>query len=210
MPNALSVTTAIACRINRCDRHCNNKSETGGLTTPKSAARADLFRLVCYLADLVASTLVKQAEHRWKPGVMLAGGGVGLFVFVLYLITLAPTVLYYTSAMKDAPVLPVSAYVLGIPQATGYPTYMVLTHLFTCLPIGGVAYRVNLASAVFGALAVVAVFFVGLALSSRIVAAAVGALAFGVSGLFWSQAVIAEVYTLNVLFVALVVLVLLF
>jgi 4-amino-4-deoxy-L-arabinose transferase-like glycosyltransferase len=118
--------------------------------------------------------------------------------------------LYYTSAMKDAPVLPVSAYVLGIPQATGYPTYTVLTHLFTYLPVGDVAYRVNLASAVFGALAVVAVFFVGLALSSRIVAAAVGALAFGVSGLFWSQAVIAEVYTLNALFVALVVLVLLF
>jgi len=123
--------------------------------------------------------------------------------------TLAPTVLYFTTDMKDAPVLPVSAYVLGIPQATGYPTYTLLTHLFTYLPVGDVAYRVNLASAVFGALAVVAVFFVGLALSSRIVAAAAGALAFGVSGLFWSQAVIAEVYTLNALFVALVVLVLL-
>jgi len=157
----------------------------------------------------MVSTLTKQAEHHWKPGVVLAGVGVGLFVFVLYLMTLAPTVLYFTTDMKDAPVLPVSAYVLGIPQATGYPTYTILTHLFTYLPIGDVAYRVNLASAVFGALAVVAVFFVGLALSRRVVAAAVGALAFGVSGLFWSQAVIAEVYTLNALFVALVVLVLL-
>ena len=138
----------------------------------------------------------------------------GLFVLVLYLMTLAPTVLYYTDTMKDAPaldapVLPVSAYVLGIPQATGYPTYTILTHFFTYLPIGDVAYRVNLASAVFGALAVVAVFLVGLALNGRIVATAVGALAFGTSELFWSQAVIAEVYTLNALFVALVVLVLL-
>lgn len=141
---------------------------------------------------------------------MLAGGGVGLFVFVLYLTTLAPTVLYFTAATKDAPVLQASAYVLGIPQATGYPTYTLLTHLFTYLPIGDVAYRVNLASAVFGALAVVAVFFAGLALSSRVVAAAAAALAFGLSGLFWSQAVIAEVYTLNALFVALIVLGLLF
>jgi 4-amino-4-deoxy-L-arabinose transferase-like glycosyltransferase len=101
------------------------------------------------------------------------------------------------------------AYVLGIPQATGYPTYTILTHFFTYLPIGDVAYRVNLASAVFGALAVVAVYLVGLALSGRIVAAAVGALAFGTNELFWSQAVIAEVYTLNALFIALVVLVLL-
>ena len=157
----------------------------------------------------MVSTLTKQGEYHWKPGVVLAGVGVGLFVFVLYLMTLAPTVLYFTTDMRDAPVLPVSAYVLGIPQATGYPTYTILTHLFTYLPIGDVAYRVNLASAVFGTLAVVAVFFVGLALSRRVVAAAVGALAFGASGLFWSQAVIAEVYTLNALFVALVVLVLL-
>lgn len=141
---------------------------------------------------------------------MLPAVGVSLFVFALYLMTLAPTVLYYTAALKDAPVLPVSAYVLGIPQPTGYPTYTMLTYLFTYLPIGDVAYRVNLASAVFGALAVVVVFLVGLALCSRIVAAVVGALAFGVSGIFWSQAVIAEVYTLNALFVALTVLVLLF
>jgi 4-amino-4-deoxy-L-arabinose transferase-like glycosyltransferase len=72
-----------------------------------------------------------------------------------------------------------------------------------------VAYRVNLASAVFGGLAVVALFLIGLALNGRIVAAAVGALAFGTSELFWSQAIIAEVYTLNALFVVLVVLVLL-
>ena len=40
-------------------------------------------------------------------------------------------------------------------------------------------------------------------------AAAAGALAFGLSGAFWSQAVISEVYTLEALLVALVILVLL-
>ena len=34
--------------------------------------------------------------------------GAGLTVFVLYLLTLAPTVLYYTAETKVAPVLPAS------------------------------------------------------------------------------------------------------
>ena len=46
-------------------------------------------------------------------------------------------------------------------------------------------------------------------MSRRVVAAAAGALAFGISGVFWSQAVIAEVYTLEALLVALVIFVLL-
>jgi hypothetical protein len=155
---------------------------------------------------LVTRTFAKQAKNRRKLGPTLVGVGVGIFAFVLYLVTLTPTVV---SLSPDASVFPASAYVLGIPQATGYPTYTILTHFFTYLPIGDVAYRVNLASAVFGALAVVAVFLVGLTLSGRIVAAAVGALAFGTGEFFWSQAVVAEVYTLNALFVGLVVLVLL-
>jgi len=151
----------------------------------------------------------KRAKNGRRPGVALAGIGVGLFVLVLYLWTLAPTVLSYPEEL-DAPVLPASACVLGIPQAPGYPTYMLLTHLFTYLPVGDVAYRVNLASALFGALAVVAVFLLGFVISRRIVAGLVGALGFGTSGLLWSQAVIAEVYTLNAFFVALTILVLLF
>ena len=134
----------------------------------------------------------------------LAGAGAGLLALVAYLSTLAPTVLSYTAETKDAPVLPVAAHVLGISHPTGYPTYTILTHLFTYLPFGDPAYRVNLASAIFGALAVTALYAAGLRLTSgSIVAALVGALAFGASPLFWSQAVIAEVYTLQVLFLAL-------
>jgi hypothetical protein len=84
-----------------------------------------------------------------------------------------------------------------------------LAHLFTYLPFGDPAYRTNLLSAVFGAATVFILFLAGLRLSSRILAAAIGALAFAVGNTFWSQAVIAEVYTLNTLFISLVVLVLL-
>jgi len=138
---------------------------------------------------------------RWGP--VLAGSAAGLFVFVLYLRTLAPTVLYYDDpGMLDAVMLQMQVAVLGIAHPTGYPTYLTLTHLFTYLPVGDVAYRVNLASAAYGALSVGAVFAGGYLLSRRVVAAAVGAVAFGVGEAIWSQAVIAEVYTMNALLIS--------
>ena len=140
-----------------------------------------------------------------RPGAALLGAGVGFFVFLLYLVTLAPTVLYYDyPELFDPAMLQAEAAVLGIGHPSGYPTYMMLTHLFTYLPFGDAAYGVNLASAVYGACAVVVVYGVALRLSGHAVAAAVGALALGVSPLFWGQAVIAEVYTLNALFIAVV------
>lgn len=141
-----------------------------------------------------------------KAGVVL----VGLLAFVLYLLTLAPTVLPLDiPELPDSGMLQMQVCVLGITHPTGYPTYVMLSHLFTYLPFGDCGYRVNLASAVYGALAVSAVCVVGYLLTRRILAAAAGALAFGLGITFWSQAVIAEVYTLNALFVALVLIALL-
>lgn len=57
---------------------------------------------------------------------LLAGGAVSLISFLLYLNTLAPTVLFYDSAS-----LQIKAYVLGIGHPTGYPTYIMLGKLFT-------------------------------------------------------------------------------
>lgn len=137
-------------------------------------------------------------------GPVLAGSAAGLFVFVLYLRTLAPTVLYYDDpGMLDAAMLQMQVAVLGIAHPTGYPTYLMLSHLFTYLPVGDVAYRVNLASAAYGALAVGAVFEAGYLLSRRVVAAAIAAVAFGVGEAIWSQAVIAEVYSMNALLISL-------
>ncbi|MBI2856242.1 MAG: DUF2723 domain-containing protein, partial [Chloroflexi bacterium] len=47
-----------------------------------------------------------------------------------------------------------SSHALGIGHNTGYPLYMMLGKLFTFLPLGDIAFRVNLMSAVFAALAV--------------------------------------------------------
>ena len=151
-----------------------------------------------------SGTLPSDKGRLGRLGPVLAGSAAGLFVFVLYLRTLAPTVLYYDDpGMLDAVMLQMQVAVLGIAHPTGYPTYLTLTHLFTYLPVGDVAYRVNLASAAYGALAVGAVFGAGYLLSRKIVAAAVAAVAFGVGEALWSQAVIAEVYTMNALLISL-------
>src|ERR671910_1962627 len=145
-----------------------------------------------------------------KAGVLLAGLGVFVLVLILYLGTLAPTVLYLQDPkLLDAVMLQMQVSVLGITHPTGYPTYLMLTHLFTHLPFGDPAYRVNLGSAFYAALAVVAVYAAGLLLGRRIVAAATGALVFGLGTALWSQAVIAEVYTLNALLVSVTMVVLL-
>jgi 4-amino-4-deoxy-L-arabinose transferase-like glycosyltransferase len=150
------------------------------------------------------------AAFAYRLDGLVAALGVAGFAFVLYVGTLAPTVLYYERPeLIDAAMLQVHSYVLGITQPTGYPTWTMLAHLFTYLPFGDPAYRVNLASAVFGAAAVFVLFFAGWLLGGRIWAAATGSLAFAVGNIFWSQAVIAEVYTLNALFVAAIVFVLL-
>ena len=133
-----------------------------------------------------------------------------LISLLFYLKTLAPTVLYYhPTAFPDSVVLQIQAIVLGIPHTTGYPTWVMLTHLFTYLPVGDPAYRANLSSAVYAAAAVLLVYLLCLRLTGRLVPSFVAALLFGLSRDFWSQAVITEVYTLNALFVALVIFLLL-
>ena len=163
---------------------------------------------------MISSSSVKPSFDRKKGyrrvSTALVGVGVALLAFVLYLRTLAPTILPYDSpALLDAAMLQMQVCVLGITHPTGYPGYLMLSHLFTYLPFGDCAYRASLASAVYAALAVLIVFAAGYLLSRRIVAAAAAALAFGVGATLWSQAVITEVYTLNALFVALTLLALL-
>ncbi|MGI8649838.1 MAG: protein O-mannosyl-transferase family [Rubrobacter sp.] len=133
---------------------------------------------------------------------MLAGGLAVFVVFSLYVRTLAPTVLYYDRPiLLDSAMLQVQAIVLGIPGGTGSPSWVMLTHLFTYLPFGDPAYRTNLASAAYASGAVALVYAAGYLLGRSVAAAAVGALAFGFGTTLWSQAVVAEVYTLNALMV---------
>jgi len=125
---------------------------------------------------------------RWDAFVAILAGILGLG---LYTRTLIPWVL-----PADSGEFQVLAYQVGIAHTTGYPIYMLLARLFILLaPAGDVAYRVNLFSAVMGALTVTGIYVAGRILSHNRWAALFGALALAVSFTFWSQALIAEVYT---------------
>jgi hypothetical protein len=125
--------------------------------------------------------------------------GLGLGAFLLYLRTLAPAV---TGVYEDTLEFQVVCAELGIAHPTGYPLYTLLGKLFTFLPFGDLARLVNLLSAVCAALTVPLVYLLARQLAQRRGAALGAAAAFAVTPAFWSQAVVAEVYALNALFVA--------
>ena len=124
--------------------------------------------------------------------------------FVLYLLTLAPTIYNLDSAE-----LTTAAATGGIVRATGYPLYLLLGRVWSWLPIGDVGFRMNLFSAFCGALTI--------ALAERILRrmqvsawarfAALGLLA--CAPFFWAMSLIAEVYTLHTALMAGIILLLL-
>ena len=129
---------------------------------------------------------------------------VGLAAMAAYLQTLLPG-----AGWGDIARFQYVARVWGIPHRFGYPLYIAVSRLFGYLPLGSLAYRINLMSALFAALAAVAVYFLVKRLADDEVAAASAALSFAFSRALWGQAVVAEVYTLNAFLVGAVLLALL-
>lgn len=136
---------------------------------------------------------------------------VGLFaiLFALYFLTMAPDITWANGG-TDGGDLVTAAATGGIAHPSGYPTYLLLAGLFQHLPVGSLAFRTHLLSAVSMALAAVMVYFITerylAAQSTRALPYAGGLLAglsFGLAPVAWSQAVIAEVYGLHAFFVAL-------
>ncbi len=128
-----------------------------------------------------------------------------LLSFAVYLSTLAPTITLRNHG-ADSGDLVTAAINLGVPHPTGYPLYIILSHLMTRLPGGDAAYKVNLLSAAAAALALGILFHIiyrrlptalSVLLRLLVCSGAVGLFAFG--QLLWSQATIAEVYAFHVL-----------
>ena len=140
--------------------------------------------------DLSAqSTLIS-----WQDWVLaLLAGGAALLIYVR---TLTPGLL-----AGDGGEFQTLAYLWGHSHPTGYPVYLTLARVFTFLPTGELAYRVNLFSAVMAAVAVAGVYVNGRLLTRYRLIPFVSALAFAVSATFWSQALIAEVYTAGAAFI---------
>ncbi len=136
---------------------------------------------------------------------LVAFGG----ALLVYWLTLASDLTWANNGL-DGGELIAAAVTLGVPHPPGYPTYVLLGKLFSWLPVGSVAYRFNLFSAV--TVAVAAGFIAVISLQSpasnersptnRDYRPLITGLAFAFAPLVWGQAVIAEVYGLNLAFLA--------
>ena len=129
--------------------------------------------------------------RRWLPIPVF------LLTLLLYLRTLVPGI--YVSDFVEFQYQPA---LLGLPHPNGFPFYMLLGWLWSHVPVGSVALRMNVLSAVGGALAVAVTTAFAQRLSRR---ASVGLLAGGLLALsptFWYYSLAAERYTLNIALLA--------
>jgi hypothetical protein len=134
----------------------------------------------------------------------------------IYLSTLSPTVQFI-----DSGELAVVCAKLGIAHPTGYPTYTLLGRIFTLLPIKDVIFRVNLMSllsVVFGNLILFFVILTVIESSPEkerrksfqkshlgVWTAFLASLTFSFTPTLWSQATSNEVYSLNIFFYNLII-----
>ena len=99
--------------------------------------------------------------------------------------------------LEDDGLFITAAYTAGVAHPPGYPLYVLLGWLGTHLPIGSIAWRVHALSGVMGALTCLCVAWLVLRRTGCRPAAYLAAAALAVSTHFWSQAIIADVYTTN-------------
>ena len=125
------------------------------------------------------------AAKKWDAATAV---GLGAAFFALYASTLCRSVFWYDSAE-----LVTAAVTLGITHPPGYPVYGWIGHALTWLPLDP-ALAVNAMSAMFGAAAVGLVFLVCRELGLDRGPSAIGAASLGAGSVFWTNAVVAEVY----------------
>lgn len=116
--------------------------------------------------------------------------------FGLYLGCLAPSITFY-----DSGEFVTAIHFLGSAHSPGYPLFLLFAKPFTWLPLGNIAFRVNLATAVSAALACLAAYHLvivllretcfcdeaGFSVFAKKLAALCGAFAFAVSPRLWLQ-----------------------
>ena len=129
---------------------------------------------------------------------------VGLLCLTAYLALAGPTFYWLDSSELSA-----AAWELGIPHPPGHPLPSLLGRLLCLLPLGTLAFRATLASALAGAMAAALVVVLSLQVSRRLgtmsarpawlapAAATLAGLTVGFSYALGFQAVRAEVYALN-------------
>ncbi|MFA4043678.1 MAG: hypothetical protein HZRFUVUK_000456 [Candidatus Fervidibacterota bacterium] len=124
---------------------------------------------------------------------------IGSFLIPLsvYMWTLAPTV----SFGGDCGDFITGSALMALVHPSGYPLHLLFSKLLTIVvPFGDISFRVNLLSALFGAASCTVAYCIVTDLTGASLVAFITAMSLGFSYVFWSQAVIAEVYTGSVFF----------
>ena len=117
-----------------------------------------------------------------------------LFVgaFALYAVSAPRTVM-----LEDDGLFITTATFAGVAHPPGYPLYVLFGWLASHVPLGEVAWRVHALSGLMGALTCACIAWVVLRRTGNRPAAWLAGAALAASEHFWSQAIIADVYTMN-------------
>ena len=106
-------------------------------------------RIYCGARHITPDPVTQPFREQLSRKEMLVAAGLVFFASLLvYLWTLAPTV-----TLVDSGELIVAARFLGVAHPPGFPLYLMLAHFFSLVPVGNIAFRINLASAFFAAIA---------------------------------------------------------
>lgn len=148
-----------------------------------------------------SSTAARRLDPLWVAiRASAAPLGAAVLALAVYVRTLLPGVAFGDWAeMQTVP------HVLGISHPTGYPTYLIVAHIAQLIPIGTVAFRGNLLSAVLMSAAIGVTVLIARRLGVRPWIAVASGLALAFSGTIWESALIAEVNGLHLLLIALII-----
>jgi len=165
---------------------------------PSVNLRLAFILLAAALVFSVALALHRLLPGQWQPVLTWAiPSALVIITSTAYGLTVGQTV-----GAADTFEFQVVAPYLGIVHPTGYPLFLLLAKLFSLLPFGSVAWRVNLVSVTFGVISTLLVYACLKQTTGQRAVSALAALCLAFSRVFWSQAVEAEVYLLNAAFVA--------
>ena len=123
------------------------------------------------------------------------GTGICLIVFIIFLPCVIPTVY-----LGDSGELTTGGWGLAIPHVPGYPLLCIYNRIVASLPLGNIAFRTNIASAIAGAMSA-ALFFLLLRISGiRSSLAFAGAITLALGETFFDQSLKVRAYPLNAFF----------
>jgi hypothetical protein len=145
----------------------------------------------------------------------LIGAFIFLFTFIIYRLTVAPTLSYWDCGEFIA-----CAYILGIPHPPGFPVFVVIGRIFSILPFASdICFRVNILSVISSAAAVLFGYLVLVRIIrfwyqdgdisgwKRVIVyggGISGSLLMAFSSTYWANAVEAEVYGLSLMIMTMI------